>query len=112
MGCDTQSLGLEAYKYWTNDAYMQRAGAGVGVNAAPDAPSASALMATTEATQADMPDTESVLFHDAPLASEGARSGSCVCVFALSCPSHCTVGTTLVSEAQPWVWRRCQGPSN
>jgi hypothetical protein len=54
------------------------------VSAAPDAPSTSALKAMTEATQADVLDTESVLFQDAPLASEGARSSSGVC-FVFTC---------------------------
>ena len=106
MGYDTQSLGLEAYKYWTNAAYRQRAGAGVGVSAAPDAPAASAVKATTEATRADVLDTESVLFEDAPLASEGTRSDLCVCVCVLRVYPLSVMLLLLrarVDETQPWV---------
>jgi len=106
VGYDTQSLGLEAYKYWTNAAYRQRAGAGVGVSAAPDAPAASAVKATTEATRADVLDTESVLFEDAPLASEGTRSDLCVCVCVLRVYPLSVMLLLLrarVDETQPWV---------
>jgi hypothetical protein len=53
----SQSVGLGAYNYWANNSYTQDDGEGVGAGG--------------EAAE-DVLDADSVVFQDAPLATEGA----------------------------------------